>query len=99
MPQVALEERSMPNGFLARRSKLAHSPRIEGLETRLALSTMTPLPAVSVASARTADSQNVTIEYDVNSPNLGSSLTFGIYRSADATYDAGAESVASLDLS
>ena len=57
---------------------------------------MTALPPVSVASAHTVDSKSVTITYDVNSPNLGPTLNFGIYRSADATFDAGDEPVTSL---
>lgn len=83
--------------FSTRRAKAAYSPRIEGLEARLALSTLaaTP-PPVSVASARTSDSKSVTIQYDVNSPNLGPTLSFGVYRSADARFDAGDEPVASL---
>src|SRR5207249_639640 len=55
-------------------------------------------PAVAVTSARTADSQSVTFEYDVNTPNLPPTIDFGIYRSADPVYDAGDEAIGSMSL-
>lgn len=85
----------MRNPLGLRRNERTYSPRVEGLEGRLALSTVAP---VSVSSVRTADSQSVTFDYDVNSPNLGPSLNFGVYRSADATFDAGDVSVATQQI-
>ncbi len=82
--------------FSTRRAKSAYAPRIEGLEARLALSTLAATPPVNVTSTRTSDSESVTIQYDVNSPNLGPTLTFGVYRSADATFDANDGPIASL---
>jgi Bacterial Ig-like domain len=91
-----IEGASMRSWFSPQRPKPTFAPRIEGLETRLALSTVAPVPPVSVTSAHTVDSKSVTIDYDVNSPNLGPLLNFGVYRSADATFDAGDQQVASL---
>src|SRR4051812_39240047 len=84
----------MRNPFSARRNERNYAPRIEGLETRMALSTTAAVAPVSLAAVRTSDSQAVTFEYDVNTPNLGPSLTFGVFRSADATFDAGDRLVA-----
>lgn len=78
------------------RPKTRCEPRIEGLETRLALSTASL--AVAVTSARTTDSQSVTFEYDVNTPNLPPTLDFGVYRSADPVYDAGDMAIGSTTL-
>ena len=78
----------MRHGWLGRRPKLAYSPRIDGLEPRLVLSTVAP-PPVSVAQAHTADSKTVTFDYDVNTPSLPDVLNFGVYRSADPWLDAG----------
>ena len=78
----------------ATRPRTALVPRMEGLETRLALSTASP--AVEVTSATTEDSRSVIFEYDVNSPSLANELDFGVYRSADATFDADDQLVASV---
>ena len=72
-----------------RKSRRRASPRAEPLDTRLLLS------AVDVLSASTADSQGVMISYEVGSPGGDPALSFGVYRSAEATYGAGAEAVGS----
>jgi hypothetical protein len=46
-------------------------------------------PAVQMISATTTDSQGVTIEYRVNQPvTAAAPLRFGVYRSADGTFNA-----------
>ena len=56
------------------------------------------IASVRSASARTADSKEVTFEYDVNTPNLAPTLDFGVYRSADPTFDAGDRAIASISI-
>ena len=79
-----------------RKTPLRRTPRIEVLETRLALSTATP--AVDVSSARTTDSQSVTFDYDINTPNLPATIDFGVYRSADPVYGSSDPAIGSLSL-
>ncbi len=56
----------------------------ESLELRIAMSAT---PAVVMESATTTDSKSVTIDYNVvTPPDAQHPLTFGIYRSADATF-------------
>ena len=58
----------------------------ESLELRIAMSAT---PAVVMESATTKDSKSVTIDYNVvSAPDAQHPLTFGIYRSADATLSA-----------
>lgn len=62
--------------------------RLEGLEPRQVPAALAP--AVVMDSATTVDSHSVTIQYDVNTPPDSSHpLTFGVYRSPDATFNAG----------
>jgi hypothetical protein len=68
----------------------------EGLEPRLALSTV---PPIVMDSATTTDSRSVTISYDVNKAvDPAHPLTFGVYRSASAAFDATALPVGSETL-
>lgn len=79
------------------RARTSRKPEVEGLECRLALSTAAP--EVVVTSATTSDSQSVSFEYDVSSPSLASpTLEFGVYRSADRTFDAGDRAIASASI-
>ena len=58
----------------------------EALETRLALSAA-PSPVV-MESATTADSRSVAVRYEADpTAQAGQALRFGVYRSADATFD------------
>ena len=47
-------------------------------------------------SATTVDSRSVTFEYDVKNADLGQSVVFGIYRSADARFDSSDVQVGSV---
>jgi hypothetical protein len=81
-----------------RGERAAHRRRpvlhVEALETRQVLSAT--VPAVTVDSATTADSRSVTVAYDVaGAPTGNTPLTFGVYRSAQATFDASAIPVGS----
>ncbi len=79
------------------RARLSVCPRVEGLEARLVLSTV--VPEVAMTSVTTNDSQSVVFEYDVNSPSLSTPrLQFGVYRSADAVFDADDRPVGSLSI-
>ncbi len=74
------------------RSGAVYRPRLgDSLERRVVLSA-SPLPAITMIDASTADSKSVTIDYKVT-PTPGSSpsepLTFAVYRSADARFDGG----------
>jgi hypothetical protein len=69
-------------------------PHIEELEGRALLSAMTP--TLVMDSATTRDSRSVTFEYDVQNADLGQSVTFGIYRSADNQFDASDVAVGSV---
>ncbi len=80
-------------GRKARRLPLRPSKRrptfgVEGLDSRLLLSTATML------SATTVDSRGVTISYDVTTPTADPSLRFGVYRSAGPQLGPGAVPVA-----
>lgn len=61
-------------------------PRVEGLEGRALLSA--DPPGIVMDSATTVDSRSVTFEYDVRNADLGRSVEFGVYRSADDRFDA-----------
>src|SRR5262249_9316735 len=60
-------------------------PTIEDLEGRGLLSVTTP--TIVMDSATTVDSRSVTFEYDVKNADLGQSVAFGIYRSANDQFD------------
>jgi hypothetical protein len=66
-------------------------PRLaDPLERRVVLSTAA-LPTVAMLDVATTDSKSVTVEYRVTptpGSDSGQPLTFGVYRSADATFDA-----------
>jgi len=69
----------------------------EGLELRLALSSV---PSVAMVSATTMDSKSVTIDYTVSSQKpLTSPLQFGVYRSATDQFGPGASLVAQITVS
>ena len=70
-----------------RKSRRRPSLAAEGLDPRLLLS------GVDVLSASTADSKGVTISYEIASPGGDPALSFGVYRSATATYGTDAEEV------
>lgn len=78
-----------------RRPVAARPGSPEALEPRLALST-TASPIV-MASATTADSRSVEVRYSADPTAAGRPLTFGVYRSADATFDASDVAVAAFD--
>jgi hypothetical protein len=86
--------RSRPHDRAARAWSPACRP-LEALEPRWVPSagatTMAAAapPAVQMISATTTDSKSVTIEYQVNQPvNAATPLQFGVYRSADGTFNA-----------
>ncbi len=79
----------------SRKPELGRS--IEGLEPRLVLSAAA-LPSVVVDSAHTNDSHEVVIDYDITGTNLPPSLEFGLYRSADATYDSADSEIGSVTM-
>ena len=88
----------MPFGPIARNPspRRAASPRVETLDPRQLLAAA--VPSVVMLAASTADSQGVTISYDVATPRA-TPITLGFYRSADPTFDAGdlpVESVVAL---
>src|SRR5262249_48861488 len=60
-------------------------PQVEDLEGRALPSALGP--AIVMDSATTADSRSVTFEYDVKNANLGQSVVFGLYRSANDQFD------------
>ncbi|MDG3004922.1 hypothetical protein [Paludisphaera mucosa] len=69
-----------------RRRKAVRPGAPEALETRLALSVASP---VVMDSATTVDSHSVAVRYDADpTARTGSPLSFGVYRSADAAFDA-----------
>ena len=74
-----------------RRSAALRLSSVESLDRRDLLSTI-PSP-VAVLSASTVDSRSVTVAYDLTGPDT--SLSFGVYRSAVAQFDAGAIPVGS----
>ena len=72
-----------------RRPSPGFRPVGEGLEPRLTPSvTAMAAAAVVMSSASTADSQGVTVSYEVAPSAAGEPLTIGIYRSADSRFDA-----------
>ncbi|OJW17870.1 MAG: hypothetical protein BGO49_30740 [Planctomycetales bacterium 71-10] len=77
----------------ARRRPPARFGSPEALEDRLALSATAS--AVVLESATTADSRSVEVRYKADATSTARPLTFGVYRSADATFDASDEAVAS----
>jgi hypothetical protein len=82
------------------RTKPVCRPRLaDPLERRVVLSTAT-MPTVAMLDATTTDSKTVTIDYRVApAPGADSTgpLTFGVYRSADATFDASDVAVTGAD--
>lgn len=85
---------AMANGWFrsSKRPRTGFRPEINGLETRLALSTASP--GVVVGDVTTTDSQSVTFAYTATSP--GASIDFGVYRSADAVFDASDHEIAGV---
>ncbi len=79
-----------------RRRRSSREFRVEGLEPRMML-TAAPL-GVAVESATTTDSESVEFTYDVETPNLPSTLTFGIYRAATNAFDSTDTEVASISI-
>lgn len=76
------------------RRRLASRPGSpEALETRLALSTAAS--SIVMRSATTVDSRSVEVQYIADPTASARPVTFGVYRSADATFDATDEAVAS----
>jgi hypothetical protein len=72
-----------------RRSRSLMSCLAEGLEQRLALSTVSAAtPAIQMLSATTADSKSVIIDYQVNeSPTASNPIQFGVYRSSNGQFN------------
>ncbi|MDR3618271.1 MAG: Ig-like domain-containing protein [Paludisphaera borealis] len=73
-----------------RRGKASLRPLVRDvLEPRVVLSGMTGASDVAMLSATTTDSQGVTVDYQIGA-TAGASLPleFGVYRSADAQFDA-----------
>lgn len=75
------------------RGRVQFRPAVADLESRIALSA----PAVVMLAATTADSQGVTVDYQVNRPpDAAQPLSFGVYRSADDRFDPGDSWVGTL---
>jgi len=78
-----------------RRPAAARPAPPEALEDRLALSASAVASPVVMESATTVDSKGVTIAYDADpTARAAGPLTFGVYRSADATFDPSDERLA-----
>jgi len=69
-------------------------PAIEGLEGRQLMAAAAP--DVAMVSATTADSRGVTFTYEVANADLDRPVTFGVYRSADASLDGSDTAAGSL---
>jgi hypothetical protein len=77
--------RSRPAG----RSRAFSASAVDGLEQRIALSATTPVPAIQMLSASTADSRSITIEYRINqTPGAADAIELGIYRATHPQFDA-----------
>ena len=66
--------------------RLATKPVVERLDARQLLTVTIPAPQVTMLAVSTTDSQNVTITYDVKTPQ-SSLITLGFYRSADTSFN------------
>ncbi|MGE3819317.1 MAG: hypothetical protein AB7I30_07765 [Isosphaeraceae bacterium] len=77
-----------------RRTRRAFGPLAERMESRQVPSTVAP--DLAVLSAGTVDSRGVTVGYEVRGANLQTPPTFTVYRSADATLDAGDPRIAEV---
>src|SRR5262245_13456851 len=71
------------------RQRTCPSRLVEGLEPRWVLSTAGAAPpAVVMLSATTTDSRSITIDYQVNPPQVAADpFQLGIYRSSDDRFD------------
>lgn len=75
--------RSQESGRVRRPTR---RPQVEGLESRELLTAA--VPDIAMTSATTADSRSITFNYQIKNAPVTQPFQFGVYRSADPTFDA-----------